>query len=190
MKSISSRIKYTGLALAVVSTLAAATVTFDPLTGMGFVGKGDVQYTYGMNNAKVQAVAPSVRFRAASTVVAEYNWTCWRTTPSGHEITQERHTTATTVTEGLVTTIARERNQFTGFILSGYINGDTTTTVTTSGQAVDTCPAPPHPGDGPFILLTPAGPGVVVSDTDTLEVSKDGGTNWTTLLEKPPTVVL
>ena len=39
------------IAALAVSTAALATVTFDPATGIGFVGKGDVQLAFGWNNA-------------------------------------------------------------------------------------------------------------------------------------------
>jgi sulfur relay (sulfurtransferase) DsrF/TusC family protein len=39
--------------LCMVGTVLA-TVTFDPNTGVGFVGKGDVQIAFGLNNAQIQ----------------------------------------------------------------------------------------------------------------------------------------
>lgn len=44
---------------AIASTLAGigiatATVTFDPTTGKGFVGKGDLQTAFGWNNNQLQ----------------------------------------------------------------------------------------------------------------------------------------
>ena len=48
------------------ASAASAAVTFDPATGSGFVGKGDVQYTFGWNNAKLQSNAGTVDFRYES----------------------------------------------------------------------------------------------------------------------------
>ncbi|MBD0349346.1 MAG: hypothetical protein ICV59_09355 [Thermoleophilia bacterium] len=42
-------------ALFALATAAFALVTFDPATGTGFVGKGDVQTAFGWNNAQMQA---------------------------------------------------------------------------------------------------------------------------------------
>jgi opacity protein-like surface antigen len=43
-----------GIALATISTAAVAAVTFDPATGTGFVGKGDIQLAFGWNNKAAQ----------------------------------------------------------------------------------------------------------------------------------------
>ena len=43
-----------GVALALASTVALADVTFDPSTGIGWVGKGDVQTPFAYNNAAMQ----------------------------------------------------------------------------------------------------------------------------------------
>ena len=51
------------LSSVLVAGLAYAAVTFDPTTGQGFVGKGDVQYTFDWNNAQLQANADDVGFR-------------------------------------------------------------------------------------------------------------------------------
>src|SRR5918996_4693526 len=41
-------------AFAIGMTAAFALVTFDPSTGTGFVGKGDVQTAFGWNNKQLQ----------------------------------------------------------------------------------------------------------------------------------------
>ena len=165
-----------------------ATITFDPVTGLGFVGKGDVQYTFGgMNNAWAQTVSPNVRFRATSSEVSEQSWTCHRFTPgNGNEIIQERAVTTTTASEGVVTTIARMKNQFTGFTLAGW-DGSVTTSTSTDGPALNSCPAPNlnKPEEGPFTLLTEAGDPVVVSSSEVLEVSADAGGSWRPALQAP-----
>jgi hypothetical protein len=143
--------------MAVTATFAA--VTFDPATGTGFVGKGDVQLVFGWNNKALQDNANSVQFSASSTT--EVTWEC---TNSNNDKVQER--SRITTTEGLVSSIARERNQITGFILSGY-NG--TSTSSTDGPALNSCPS------GPWSLTSPAGDPVPVGGG--LEVSIDG-TNW------------
>jgi hypothetical protein len=146
---------------------ALAAVTFDAATGEGFVGKGDVQNVFGWNNRQLQNNAASVQFRAESEVVTEHSWTC---TNQNNQNTQERERTTTTTIQGVVSSIARERNQVTGFILEGY-EGDPTESSTSEGPRLNSCPS------GPWALTTPAGDGEVVSSEGGLQVSSDG-TNW------------
>ena len=105
-----SRKTFSGLfvafaAFALMLTGVAAAVTFDPATGTGFVGKGDVQLVYGWNNQALQTNALNVQFRANSEVVTEVSWVC---TNSNNEHTQERARTTTNSVSGLVDTIARQ----------------------------------------------------------------------------------
>jgi hypothetical protein len=131
-------------AVMAVTAVAAASptnalVTFDPSTGTGWVGKGDVQLAYGWNNAK----GVSFSYEAGSTTT----WTCTREweTPQGKEmeVVQNRHNA--TSTTGLLVTVTRENSKgkdgpVTGFRLDGW-NG--APTVVTSGQDLGTCPAEP-----------------------------------------------
>jgi hypothetical protein len=149
------------------ATAAFAAVVFDPESGEGFVGKGDVQLVFSWNNKQLQDNAGSVEFQAVSEVVSEVSWIC---TNTNNENTQERARTTTTSIEGLVDSIARERNQITGFILEGYA-GSPTESSETEGPAVNSCPS------GPWTLTTPAGDPEVVSSTSTLQVSING-TDW------------
>jgi hypothetical protein len=151
---------------------ASAAVTFDAATGTGFVGKGDVQFTFGWNNKQLQDNAAKVSFRVSSTEETEHTWTCDR--DAGPQ-TQERSRTVTTTIQGIVTTVGRERNQITGFILNGY-NGDPTETVETEGPALLSCPTGWSAID--HVETTTTAPGG-------FEVTGDSGANWTALLEKP-----
>jgi hypothetical protein len=165
------------LGAALLVSSAFATITFNPTTGVGFVGKGDVQYTFGWNNQQLQSGAGSVQFRANSEVVTEVSWIC---TNSNNENIQERARTTTTSIQGLVDNIARERNQITGFNLTGY---NTATppiqSSETDGPPLNSCPG------GPWSLTTPAGDPVEISNTTTLEVSKDSGVTYVPLLQAP-----
>ena len=175
MKSKFYRLWTLALALVVVGAgIAFATWTFNPDTGTGFVGKGDVQLLFGWNNAQLQANAGSVQFRASSEVVTEVTWEC---TNANNDRIQERERTTTTTTQGVVSSTARVRNQITGFNLTGY-SGTPTESSTTGGPAVNSCPA------GPWVLTTPAGDPVVVSESTELEVSTDG-INWVPLPPPP-----
>jgi len=167
------------LSSVLVAGLAYAAVTFDPATGEGFVGKGDVQYTFGWNNAQLQSNAGSVAFRVASAVVTEVEWICTKFEPQGPELIKEWSRTTTTSTVGVLNTVARVRNQVTGFILNGYAGDATTGTTTTEGRPINTCPA------GFWVLTTPAGDPVVVESSSSFEVSANGGGSWTALLEAP-----
>jgi hypothetical protein len=118
------------VAVAVFVTGAYAAVTFDPESGEGFVGKGDVQEALGWNNKQLQDNAEAVAFSVES--VAENTWLCYNSR-SGQ--TNERNNTVTM--QGLVSAVARERNQITGFQLTGY-DGAPETAV--DGQATGTCP--------------------------------------------------
>lgn len=140
---------------------ASAAVTFDPATGTGFVGKGDVQTALVYNNKQLQDNAGSLEFAAVSETVTERTWIC---TNSNNQSTQERERTTTTTTTGVVSAVARERNQITGFNLTGY-SGTPAESSTTEGPAVNSCPG------GPWSLTTPAGDPVLVSSSSSLTVN-------------------
>lgn len=117
-------------------SIAGAAVTFDAATGTGFVGKGDVQLALGLNNKQLQEGADSLVFTVESTTVTETTWTCDR--DAGPQ-TQERANTETTTTQGVASSVARVKNQITGFSLSGYV-GDPETSSETDGPQVGSCP--------------------------------------------------
>ncbi len=101
---------------------AFAAVTFDPESGTGFVGKGDVQLAFGQNNKQLQDNAAGVIFESVTVTVTEQSWTCTRLDRDGNpaDTTQERERTTTTTTEGVNSSVASERNQITGFTLTAY----------------------------------------------------------------------
>lgn len=149
---------------------AIGDVTFDPQTGTGFVGKGDVQLVFGFNNKALQDNAGKVQFRANSEEITEVSWTC---TNINNENIQERAETTTTTIEGVVSSVARERNQVTGFNLTGY-SGDRTESSETGGPPLNSCPS------GPWSLTTPAGDPEVIASSSSLQVSIDGA-SWLNL---------
>jgi hypothetical protein len=113
--------------IALVATTAVAAVTFDPATGAGFVGKGDVQIAFGWNNAALQRNAAGVTFayNGVSTYSAVCSWTTGEGTPGErtHEVT---HSTRSGV-EGSIAYEARTKNQINGFNLDGYSGAPVTT---------------------------------------------------------------
>ena len=124
-----------GAALVFASAVAFASVSFDPATGTGFVGKGDVQLVYGWNNKQLQDNAGAVGFQATSVSRVFATWTC--DSDAGPQ-TQHRLNFTTTSTQKVPATIARERNQVTGFILNGY-SGTPTVTEQTIGPSLGYC---------------------------------------------------
>lgn len=122
-------------ATAFVASAASAAVIFDETTGTGFVGKGDVQLALGLNNAGLQALGnPTFTYES----VTENSWDCVKIVVTGNgsirEIVQERNNMRGV--SGLVSSIARVKNQITGYNLSGY----SSTSHTTDGPATGSCP--------------------------------------------------
>ncbi len=75
---------------------AGAAITFDSAAGTGFVGKGDVQYSFGWNNKDLQNNLATVviTYVAVETEITEVSWVC---TNTKNENTQERERTTTEV---------------------------------------------------------------------------------------------
>jgi hypothetical protein len=136
-------------------------INVDYSTGVGFVGKGDVQLALGLNNKQLQDQAASLEFTFNSEVVSEVSWTC---TNSNNENTKVRERTTTITTEGIVSSIAREKNQITGFNLNGF-TGTPTTSSTSEGNELNSCPG------GPWTLTTHAGAPEVISTDGGLKVN-------------------
>jgi hypothetical protein len=118
-----------------VATLVQAAVTFDPPTGTGFVGKGDVQEFYTWTNRELQQSAENIKFRGVSQVKKEYEWEC-----SGGQ--RERSTFTQTNTNGVLSTVTRDNKQVSGFLLKGY-DGLPTTNSTPLTTALNNCTTPP-----------------------------------------------
>lgn len=97
-----------------------ASVTFDPETGIGFVGKGDVQSAFGWNNSAAQNNAKNVTFTYTQT--EEMRQDCY--TDANEEqgkpdwqLTGYRTKTREVGSE--VAYDARKKNQYTGYNLTG-----------------------------------------------------------------------
>lgn len=113
------------LGAATFTAAVLAAVTFDPTTGKGFVGKGDVQLAFGWSNAQLQSNAKGVAF--AFNQHEQYTGTCTFSVITGGVRNQEiRSVTSTRVKNvnlaGEVAYDTRMRNQITGFNLTGYQN--------------------------------------------------------------------
>ncbi len=132
----------------------AVSVTFDPATGMGFVGKGDVQLAFGWNDAVLQANAGAVTFTYNSTDT--YEAVCTWVTGEGtrgektHNVTFNKSTVVTsTIAYGMRT---NSQGKVTGFNLNGL------GTVTTDGVVPEVGGACLGEGaNGTYSSVTPTG---------------------------------
>ena len=104
------------LVAAIAAVGAFAAVTFDPATGTGFVGKGDVQTAFGWNNAQLQANAGGVAFSFSQTIDEEL--TC--NPGNSQNVNARREGTREGTIGAAVSYDARRRNQINGFILTGF----------------------------------------------------------------------
>ena len=110
---MSRRIASTTVAALLAAAAAWASVTFDPVTGAGFVGKGDVQSAFGWNNAQAQANIPSITFFVR--VTQQRTQTC-QTEPQ-HVVTGQR--SGTRSLSNHVAYDPRIHHQIDGIILDG-----------------------------------------------------------------------
>jgi hypothetical protein len=156
---------------------ANAAVQFNPSSGTGFVGKGDLQTAFGWNNQLAQTNIGSVSFTATSISVTETSWVC---TNDRNEQTQERARTTTTETSGIVTQLARTgpQGQVTGVNLMGY-SGTPSTSSSTEGPPENSCPS------GPWTLTSPAGTPVPVPGAGSTTLTATFGTQSVVLYSAP-----
>ena len=148
------------LALVAISATASAEVVFDPATGTGFVGKGDVQDAFGWNNALLQSSASGVTFTYGYT--ATYVAICTFTTGEGtrgQKTHNVPHSEEMDVSSAVAVTLRRNpQSRVTGFILTGF--GDS---FSESGDVpVVGGPCPGNPGHGGVwtsVVLQPGGEG-------------------------------
>jgi hypothetical protein len=138
------RLVLAGVAAATLTAVAfagpaSASVSIDPVTGAGFVGKGDIQTVLGLNNAQMQATLVSCTMK--STTTQSFDWTCVKTVVTGNgilkETQQERASVTTTDVTAVVNNAARIKNQITGDKLTGF--GATTTTSVVDGPTPRSC---------------------------------------------------
>lgn len=141
------------VALAVFASAALAAVTFDPATGKGFVGKGDLQQPWGWNNAQMNAKAGDVTFTYETT--DRYTATCTWVTGEGTK-GEKTHNVDLPRTTKVQSTVSYEQRKnggngnLTGFALDGF--GDNVASGV-APQVGDACPG--NPGhDGTYSAVT------------------------------------
>jgi hypothetical protein len=134
-----------GFALAALIAASAplmAAVTFDPATGTGFVGKGDVQSAFGWNNAGLQQNAAGVTFGSRETQ-RRFKDCVDNDRPNDGQIRLVDERTQSKNINASVQYDARTHKQIDGFILNGY------GAITQDGGLVQQfCPAGFHPANG------------------------------------------
>ncbi|WP_457096693.1 hypothetical protein [Lysobacter sp. P5_B9] len=167
----STRRAMLGLALALASTSALAEVVFNPTTGTGFVGKGDVQDAFGWNDAGLQLHATGVTFTYGYTAV--YQAVCTFTTGEGtrgEKIHNVPHSEEMDVSSTVNVSLRRNpQSKVTGFNLTGF-GGD----FSESGEVpVVGGPCPGNPGHGGVwtsVELLPGGEGGLYANYGALKV--------------------
>jgi hypothetical protein len=154
------------LALAAVllsATAAVAAVTFNPETGEGFVGKGDVQTAFGWNNKQLQTNASGVTFsyNATETFDAVCTWVTGEGTrgEKTHNVTKERSATV----NSSIAYDPRVKNQITGFNLTGL----GTTTGDPAPMVGDACSGGPNGGNLTSVELVSSSGGLYANYGDT-----------------------
>jgi hypothetical protein len=122
-------------AVAITATAAYAAVTFDPTTGTGFVGKGDVQLAFGWNNATAQKEAKNVTFTydAITTYDVTIEFDAGRS--SVHQIITQQKSTGV---QASIQSDPRKTGQYTGWNLIGL--GGTVVTGDALPNVGDSCP--------------------------------------------------
>jgi hypothetical protein len=173
-----------------ISSMGAAGAAIDVNldTGVGFVGKGDVQYTFSWSNKQLQDNLGGVAFTydSTETTVTEVSWVCTNDKDNTKTQERERTTTTTSSTTGIIAALARDgKKQITGVNLKGFSSKTSSGgTPTTDGPQLNSCPSS-------STLTTPAGEPELDEEASTstggLYVSHSSYNNGLAvpLLEKP-----
>lgn len=159
MRNKITKIGALAVVIAVATAVAAvAVVTFDPATGKGFVGKGDVQTAFAWNNQQLQKNAAGVTFTYNAT--DSYEAVCTWVTGEGTKGEQTHNVSHSTSTEVKATIGSEGRDKSsglngpnTGFILTGFGKQTESGSVPVVGG-----PCPGNPGtDAEWTSVTPLG---------------------------------
>lgn len=105
--------------VAFVAMTSFGAITFDPVTGTGFVGKGDVQLALGWNNAQLQSNSVWFTYVVEDIYEVEAEWY----TGPDHNVT--RHTISVPRTVSVNASVVSEsrknsQDAITGFNLAGF----------------------------------------------------------------------
>jgi hypothetical protein len=118
---------------ACVSTAAVAGISFNPATGTGFIGKGDVQSALGLNNPQLQALYLSGGITFKFSQFETWQITCSWIKDDGktEPVTKNLRTRRTRGVNATLNAQGRDissgiNGPNTGFILNGFNGGGTT----------------------------------------------------------------
>ncbi len=115
--------------------------TVDSSTGVGFVGKGDVQDAFGWNDHVLQANHDGVSFALTAKTTSTTTWSCFNS-KNGKFQGREHIVTADTTGELLYEARTNPQNKVTGFLLTGLAEGSSSET-RSDGPKVGSCPNGP-----------------------------------------------
>jgi hypothetical protein len=149
-------------ALAIVSTAAFASVSFDYGLGTGFVGKGDVTTLYGWNNAQATQYFTTSNLGFYTQSDEDFTDTCSWNTGQGTHVRNHHQTHTRALTDSLAVDFKNRTNRngtITGINLTGY-----------NGSDVVTGDAKPNLGDA-CLDTDNGGNGVVGTITDVTTIS-------------------
>jgi hypothetical protein len=139
-------------AITLAGAAALAAVAFDPASGTGFVGKGDIQLAFGWNNDQLQRNAALVGFNYRQR--ASYSATCEFITGEGTrgQQTHDVAVTKMTMVNDQVLFDTRTHKQIDGFNLTGL---GSSTIVGAVPEVGGTCPDGPN--GGTWVSVTQTG---------------------------------
>jgi hypothetical protein len=123
--------------------VSPAAVTYDPATGAGFVGKGDVQLAFGWNNKQLQANAGGVAFELRSST--KYETECEKDGVKGTMFMDRQKVRQIKASLDGDPRQVKGQNQFTGFNLLGFLPDETVETPPTAGEICGGLPWVPSP---------------------------------------------
>jgi hypothetical protein len=150
-----------GVAACAIATVTAFAMTsFNIGTGLGFVGKGDLQTPWGWNDATLQNNANTVSFFYDSSVVGAYSAVCEWTTGEGtrgertHQVSHTKNVASVVKSSVAYDTRKNVHGKVTGFNLLGFSGAPI---ITESGDDIPVvgAPCPGNPGtDGVWTQVT------------------------------------
>ena len=116
------KIRSAVLSMTAVATVATAAyaATFDPTTGTGFVGKGELQTPWGWNNATLQKEAEGVTFKVSQQVTYEQECSYLTGGRNPERVRETKEATRPLNSRVTYETRNNKRGAVTGFILDGF----------------------------------------------------------------------
>jgi hypothetical protein len=132
-----------------IPAAANASVQFDSSSGLGFVGKGDIQTPFGWNDQKLQQNAKDISFTYDSTKDDAYEITCEWDTGNDKKIVHHVQHKSGSVNDTVAYDVAKkDRNNPNGKVTGFNLTGMTQTASDSEGDVpVVGAPCPVSEGD-------------------------------------------